>query len=236
MEKIEKVSLVHNVENQIENYIVSNNLLPGTKLPTEKVLCDTLDVSRGTVREAFRYLQAKGVVELQVGKGAFVAKTRKGENPEAVAWLIENEKDLKDATDLRYVIEPLAAKLAAENCSEEAVVELYHAFEKFVELASPENYKELAELDERFHHIIAMNCGNALLYEIIIKVEDGMTSFRETTFKIEQNIKDTIAPHENVLKAIMQRNPAKAEREMKKHIERVFENVNLDVKSSTDNS
>ena len=72
MEPIKRVPLVHQVEERIEQLIADEYSQPGMKLPTEMELCQALGVSRGTVREAFRYLQAKGVVELQVGKGAFV--------------------------------------------------------------------------------------------------------------------------------------------------------------------
>lgn len=76
MEPIKRVPLVHQVEERIKDLIKEEKLQPGTKLPTEKELCTNLNVSRGTVREAFRFLQAKGIVELKTGKGAFVAEKR----------------------------------------------------------------------------------------------------------------------------------------------------------------
>ena len=87
MEPVKRVPLVHQVEDQIEKLIKEEAYAPGTKLPTEMELCQALGVSRGTIREAFRYLQAKGVVELITGKGAFVAAQRNLENPEALIWL-----------------------------------------------------------------------------------------------------------------------------------------------------
>ena len=57
MEPIKRVPLVHQVEERIKDLIKEEKLQPGTKLPTEKELCTNLNVSRGTVREAFRFLQ-----------------------------------------------------------------------------------------------------------------------------------------------------------------------------------
>ena len=77
MEPIKRVPLVHQVEERIKDLIKEEKLQPGTKLPTEKELCTNLNVSRGTVREAFRFLQAKGIVELRKGRFCCRKKGRK---------------------------------------------------------------------------------------------------------------------------------------------------------------
>ena len=56
----------------IEQYIVANHLQPGDPLPTESALCDSLGVSRSSVREALRQLKALEIVDVQQGRGAFV--------------------------------------------------------------------------------------------------------------------------------------------------------------------
>ena len=64
MEPIKRVPLVHQVEERIKDLIKEEKLQPGTKLPTEKELCTNLNVSRGTVREAFRFLQALSLIHI----------------------------------------------------------------------------------------------------------------------------------------------------------------------------
>lgn len=76
MEPIKRVPLVHQVEERIKD-LIKRKITAWYKITiTEKELCTNLNVSRGTVREAFRFLQAKGIVELKTGKGAFVAEKR----------------------------------------------------------------------------------------------------------------------------------------------------------------
>ena len=77
MEAIQRVTLVKQVQREIRKLIEEEHIAPGSKLPTEMDLCRMLNVSRGTVREAFQYLQAKGIVELKAGRGAFVAEKKK---------------------------------------------------------------------------------------------------------------------------------------------------------------
>ncbi|MCD4549255.1 MULTISPECIES: FadR/GntR family transcriptional regulator [unclassified Schaalia] len=58
----------------IEHYILEHRLQPGDPLPTESTLCQTLGVSRSSVREALRQLQALEIVEVQQGRGVFVGQ------------------------------------------------------------------------------------------------------------------------------------------------------------------
>ena len=198
MEPIKRVPLVHQVEERIKDLIKEEKLQPGTKLPTEKELCTNLNVSRGTVREAFRFLQAKGIVELKTGKGAFVAE-KKAEKPSpAINWLVANETDLRNVFELRYA----AAKNDANN---------------------------LALMDEKFHSEIIKRCGNNLMIDVMERLNMGLKDFRNNTFSIKQNVKDTIGPHEKILKAIITKDSAKAEREMKKHIVLMETNLTLNI-------
>ena len=68
MEPIKRIPLVDQVEERIEKMIRDEQYQPGMKLPPEVVLTRDLNVSRGTIREAFKALQAKGVIELRSGK------------------------------------------------------------------------------------------------------------------------------------------------------------------------
>ena len=217
MEPIKRVPLVHQVEERIKDLIKEEKLQPGTKLPTEKELCTNLNVSRGTVREAFRFLQAKGIVELKTGKGAFVAE-KKAEKPSpAINWLVANETDLRNVFELRYAIEPIAAKMTAEKIDEEGIICLKNIHKEFCDAAAKNDANNLALMDEKFHS------------EIMERLNMGLKDFRNNTFSIKQNVKDTIGPHEKILKAIITKDSAKAEREMKKHIVLMETNLTLNI-------
>ena len=210
MEPIKRVPLVHQVEERIKDLIKEEKLQPGTKLPTEKELCTNLNVSRGTVREAFRFLQAKGIVELKTGKGAFVAE-KKAEKPSpAINWLVANETDLRNVFELRYAIEPIAAKMTAEKIDEEGIICLKNIHKEFCDAA-------------------AKNDANNLMIDVMERLNMGLKDFRNNTFSIKQNVKDTIGPHEKILKAIITKDSAKAEREMKKHIVLMETNLTLNI-------
>ena len=232
MEPIKRIPLVAQVEERIETMIRDEGFRPGTKLPAEVTLCRELNVSRGTIREALKSLQARGIVELQSGKGAFVAEPKAAENPEAIHWLIENEEDLRYFLELREAVEPLAAHLATLRGDERMRETLQALHQQFVDAAVGHDYMKLAELDERFHRTISDACGNPLIREIMDTLNPGVFSFRQNTFKVNQNVYDTIGPHGKILKAILAGDPAKAEREMKRHVHKIAENLTLNISTA----
>ena len=75
MKPVKKLSVIDQVVNSIQDLISSKGLTVGSRLPSELALCETLSVSRSTVREAYKILQTMGYVELKRGKGAFVRNT-----------------------------------------------------------------------------------------------------------------------------------------------------------------
>ena len=101
MEPISRVPIVQQVEERIRELIQEEQYQPGKKLPPEMELCQRLGVGRGTVREAFRLLQAKGVVEIKPGRGAFVAENPAERDIGAIDWLVENERELRDSIEIR---------------------------------------------------------------------------------------------------------------------------------------
>lgn len=232
MEPIKRIPLVAQVEERIETMIREEGYHPGTKLPAEVTLCKELNVSRGTIREALKSLQARGIVDLQSGKGAFVAEPKVVENTEAIHWLIENEEDLRYFLELREAVEPLAAHLATERGSEQMRETLRELYQQFVDAAVSHDYMKLAELDEKFHRTISDACGNPLIQEIMDTLNPGVVSFRQNTFKVNQNVYDTIGPHGKILKAILSGDAAKAEREMRRHVHKISENLTLNISAA----
>ena len=232
MEPIKRIPLVVQVEERLEQLIREEDYQPGAKLPAEVTLCHELNVSRGTIREALKSLQAKGIVELQSGKGAFVAAPKPAENTAAIHWLIENEEDLRYFFELREAVEPLAARLATERGDDRMRESLKELHRQFVALADSQNNAKLAVLDEKFHRMICDSCGNPLIQEVTDLLNSGIASFRENTFKVNQNVYDTIGPHSRIMKAIIAGDAAKAEREMRRHVQKVAENLTLNISAA----
>lgn len=221
MEPITRIPIVRQVEDRVRQMIESENYMPGAKLPAETELSRRLGVSRGTVREALRLLQAQGIVDIKPGRGAFVADESSESPMDVVGWLVENEQDLRHSIDIRTALEPLAARRMAEHCSTEDVQRLADIHRRFLTAISEGDPVRIARLDEQFHSAIVESSGNSLMVEINSRVCQGMHTFRSKTFQVEQNVRNAVMPHSNIMNAILARDADQAEREMRAHLDKV---------------
>lgn len=228
MEPIVRVPIVSQVEERIKELIDSKKYTEGMKLPTENELCQSMNVGRGTVREALRLLQAKGLVEIKPGRGAFVASKQAVDiNP--VVWLVQNEKELRDAIEVRNALEPVAARKMAETASEAALRRLKKIHADFLAAVKAGDTVQIAELDELFHGWIVRESGNQLLNEINVHLIQGMHTFRSKTFTVPENVRNAVEPHTRILNAITGRDGNAAEQEMRKHLKMVNEDLSSSI-------
>lgn len=225
MEPIARVPVVQQAEIRIAQMIKDEALPAGSKLPSEMSLCQTLQVGRGTVREALRLLQAKGIVEIRPGKGAFVAGKNDGADLDAIHWLVQNVDTLRDALDVRMALEPMAARLTALRCSREELHQLEQTHKAFLQAVNDRDARRIGQLDEVFHTTIVSCCGNPLMQEIYTRICEGMKIFRAKTFQVEQNVRNAVMPHSNIFNAIMMGDADQAEWAMRTHLEKAQEDL-----------
>src|SRR6476469_8088647 len=124
------------VVHEIGVRIVDGELKPGETLPDNGFL-DELEVSRTVVREAVKVLAAKGLVESRPKVGTRVRPRRDWNllDPDVLAWQVEAGADasfLDQALELRRMIEPAAARLAADRADESQIAGLYAACEEML--------------------------------------------------------------------------------------------------------
>lgn len=234
MEPVRRVPIVQQVENRIQQLIEDETFKPGEKLPVEKDLCQQMSVGRGTVREAFRLLQARGYVEIKPGRGAFVAEHIPDAHGGAVEWLIQNEAALRDAIEIRCDLEPLAARRMAEKGSDEAIQRLESLHEQMLEAVRIQDTARIAQLDEDFHSAILEGTGNQLLIAINQQIIQGMKMFRYKTFQVPQNILNVVQPHTRIMQTIQARDGAGAELAMRSHLDKVQEDLRDNVTRSAE--
>ena len=225
MEPVKRIPIIEQVEAQIRQLIESGEYAPGAKLPTEMELCQLLGVGRGTVREAFRLLQARGYVELKPGRGAFAAERLPAEELGTIEWLVRNEQQLHDAIEIRRGLEPMAARRMAESGDEDSVRALARLHGEFLAAVEDGDISRIAELDERFHSAIVAGSGNHLLMAIHRQVDQEIKTFRSKTFQVPQNVRNAVSPHSSILEAIQSGDAAAAEAAMRAHLDKVQEDL-----------
>lgn len=216
------VRLSEKVAIQISDLIKERNIGIGDKLPNEFELAESLNVGRGTIREAVKLLVARNFLEIQRGKGTFVTKELgKVTDPFGFEFMTDKIKLAEELFEIRVQLEPWIASLAAKRIREEEKVELQHrceAVEKKI-FAGEDHCEE----DIAFHHFVASCTHNEVLREILSVVTYSVQLF--TRFRDPDMLRRTIEDHRATTEAICANEPEAAQASMLKHIMSNFENI-----------
>ena len=161
--------LYEQIADQIERMIVTKELEPGEKLPPERELTQILGVSRPTIREATKVLRDRGLVELRPGSGTYVKSIGIDSLHLPIErFFINKNRPYIELMQIREVIEPSAAALAAKNASPEDLEELEKTIPEIEAVVTlPESY---SQVDLKFHVGIVKATKNEMLLALLTPV------------------------------------------------------------------
>ena len=123
--KEKTVSLVEQTANRIVEYFEKNDLKVGDKLPNEYTLAQDLEVGRSTLREAVKMLVSKNILEVRQGSGTYITSlTETVIDPLGFGEIDNHMKLTQDLFEVRFLIEPQMASLAAQHITDKEVAVL----------------------------------------------------------------------------------------------------------------
>jgi DNA-binding FadR family transcriptional regulator len=193
--------------------ILRGELQPGDPLPTEEELGGEPGVSRTVLREAVKVLAAKRLVESRPKTGTRVLPRREWNliDPDVLAWRLEADPDeqfFTDVIELRRIVEPQAAALAASRATEEECRELGESFEAMRHALEEDDPDAYLTADIRFHSIVLEACHNELLEQMATMLR---ATFRALFIRTSATRAQALPLHAAVLEAIRNGNAAAAE-------------------------
>lgn len=159
----------------LEKEILSRSLKPGDKLPSELELQEKFSVGRGTIREALRTLQQKGLIEIKKGAkgGVFVKEVDAEQVRETLAILMRHQRiSPKHLYEFRFALEPAVAAHAAERATTEDIKRLKRLLNEgiqFVE-SKKEVFHDFYNWENKMHLELATICGNPIFEWILFTV------------------------------------------------------------------
>lgn len=212
---MDKQPLSERVADDIQEMIISQKYLVGERLANEFELAEELKVGRNTIREAIKLLASKNIVEIRRGKGTFVSE-RPGliDDPLGLSFLRNQAFLSADLLEVRQIIEPAIAKLAARNRTSENIEEMLAsclAVEEAIALG-----KNHTEEDMLFHTAIAKGTQNQVIPNLIPIIHSSISAFIEETNNVLKQ--ETITTHREILAAIKSGSEEQAEEAMKEHL------------------
>ena len=220
--EITPVRLYESVIEQIMNLIKSNKLKPGDKLPPERELAEKLSISRGSLREAFRVLESRGLIKSKAGGGRYIREIRKNghNNTENIILSLEKSSIL-ELLEAREMFEVKIAEVAAQRATPEDIDLIEKALNR-MNKEKIDKYKK-TESDTEFHLAIAGASHNFVFVNIIKLHLDLLKETRGKTWQITGRREKQYQEHQAILQAIKEHNIKKAGEAMLKHLRNVRE-------------
>jgi GntR family transcriptional repressor for pyruvate dehydrogenase complex len=217
--------LYEQIVEQIEESIREGRLRPGDQLPAERDLAQQFGVSRTAVREAVKTLSEKGLVESLSGRGTFVTSAKPQSMRHSLDWIM-NSGDPQNAryvSELREILEPEFTALAATRIEEQQLAMMREAIDVMDRsMRDPEAYIE-ADLD--FHLALAEAAANPLILSLLDSIVGVLRVQRMGVFFVSGGPQRGQMHHKLILKAIEQRNPAKARKAMHAHMQQIHDDT-----------
>lgn len=197
--------------------ILRGELRPGDPLPNEDDLAVELGVSRTVLREAIKVLAAKGLVESRPKTGMRVRPRRSWNltDPDVLSWQLEASPDahfFANLSEVRRLIEPAAARLAAERATDEEIASLERWYRK-MELAVDDRDAYIAS-DLRFHEEILDACHNELLAHMGSMLRAVFRASRALTTRVPGSSARAMPLHWAIVEAIRDHDGPRAEAAM----------------------
>ena len=207
--------LVEQTRDRIFHYILDENLEVGTKLPNEFVLADKFEVGRSTIREAVKQLVSQGILSVKQGSGTYVTSTTPvDQDPLGLRGVKDKMKLAWDLVNVRMILEPEIAEMAALNATDEDIRRLEELCDE-VE-AKINNREAYVQADIAFHVWIASCTKNTVMEQLIPIIDTAVLMFVNVT---HQKLKpETVMTHWMVTEAIAAHDPLGAKSAMGMHI------------------
>lgn len=189
----------------IKQRIMNRSYAPGEKL-SEARLAAELGVGRSPVRSALARLQSEGWIAVSPQSGTYV----KGLNEDEMAEIFE----------LRLLLEPAAAALAAQRMPATTLKGLVQAFSAFGTQIESRSIDEYFSLDLQLHRLIHEAAGNRLISSILLNLLDKVVWIQRGSSEAPGRRSEAFQEISNLLDALVQRNPQRAADIMREHIVR----------------
>lgn len=220
------------IARQIEEAIISGELKPHDRLPSERELQQLFGVGRASVREAVRILESNGMLEVRTGAisgGIFVKPLTTNTTVDGLQrlFLVEQISE-KELIEYRVAIESITVYWAAMRATDEDINNIAQIIEDMEEEDEP-NWKEFHDYDLEFHLAVAKAAKNRINVLVMLAIRQTLLRIMQETFTnvMERSqVRNTlIREHKKILTLIQNKDGDAAKRLMTDHITNFYKHT-----------
>jgi len=201
---LERINLAESVADVLRQSIINGKITAGTHL-IENELSQQLNVSRGPLREAFRILEAEGLLESHPGRGVYVAQP--------------SERFICESYSLRNLLEEEALKLAIQKRTDQDLIHLENALKDLFEAAKIGNQKGVLDLDIAFHRQIWKIADHQLITASLDEIIAHQKMYIAVQTNIFEDLLEGVSDHQIILESLRNKNEALGREVLKKHLQ-----------------
>jgi len=215
-----------NIAEQIRGAILAGELKIGEQLPPEKDFAKHFGVSKSSLREAYRALEAYGLLEIRQGMsgGAFIKKVDFATVKDSlVNYFFFQNPGLKSYTQVRLCIEPQVVEICAEKITAEDIEYLEKNISDMEQEIDGKSF--ISNLDIAFHRKLVDITGNEIISLLVESIQTALINIKQIVHTDEQFLTMVCEGHKRIVQALKEKDPEKARQAMMEHINEVEEGM-----------
>lgn len=224
LEPVRRSRIYEHIVDQIHALIREGRWAPGDQIPPERELAERFRVSRTSVREALRALEMQGIIESRQGGGTFVRSAdTEALVPPLAAAILRGQREMAEVLEVRELIEPGIARLAALRATPEHVLELEQTLER--QRACIAEGLPFVDEDTAFHYTLARAADNHILLRLHNVILDVLRESRQTYLHVPDRPQMSLRGHEAILAAVRANDGGAAQQASLAHITEVRDGI-----------
>jgi GntR family transcriptional repressor for pyruvate dehydrogenase complex len=198
--KLKQNRIFQHVVDEIQSAILDGRIKAGDQLPSEMKLKEMFEISRGSIREALRVLEQKGLIDIKTGVagGAVVRSPDHNQVTESLNLLVKSQQvSLNHLLDFRLEIEGTVAALAARRAKKSEIEPLKDLLRQARDLlgSAEANGDRLLEIDTKLHVGISQISGNPIFTAVLRMVHENLLNTYDwlalkSRYALNSNFKD----------------------------------------------
>lgn len=216
MKKKSKSQIVYDY---IEELVISGEIKPGERLPSEAKLGDILNVSRVSVRAGIEKLSAIGLVSKKKGGGTYVNKPNNENYLSVFTPTLLHNTDYLELLEIRRALDSLGVQLCAKNITEAGTRKLLEIID---EMETIDDANDFFQLDKKFHLLISKYSKNRFLHNVELIIWDVIQKTQRISYNKVTN-QDRIEEHKAIVNAIVHKDQDLARIYTVRHLERIID-------------
>lgn len=218
IDPIKRESIATQVARRLVEYIISGEIEPGARMPSERQLAEAFGVGRSAMREALKSLSMIGLIDVRQGDGTYLKRADTALLPQIIEWgLLIGEQRTLDLVDARQCIEIDLAGLAAQRRTDDDIAELERIIRRMERSANDED--AFVEADVSFHLKVAEAARNSVLRDIHSSIQALLRAWIGRVIHAADSTLPSFEEHPPILEAIRDRDPDRAKLAMESHMQ-----------------